>query len=192
MRLFIALRFPDRLRNRIYEAAEPLRAAEPPVRWVDPAQLHLTLQFLGEVEAARAEAWSAALEEVAARHAPFGLPLGGVGGFPSLRSPRVIWLGVPEPPEALAALQSAVVEASAGLGVEPEKRPFHAHVTLGRTRRRLRSEEGEALRRAAEEVSLRAEHEVGSVVLMRSRLGRGGARYEPVTLHELAAAGDTE
>lgn len=186
MRLFVALELPDALRGRLEEATAPLRATDLPVRWVDAAQLHLTLKFIGQVEEQRAGRISEALEETVAGHGGPVLRLGGVGAFPSLRSPRVIWMGVEASPP-LAALQKAVEDALATLGVEREKRDFHAHVTLGRTRRRLERSEGEALRLAVQHVSFHAEHRPDRVVLMRSRLGRGGARYDVVSAHPLGA-----
>ncbi len=186
MRVFVALELPEALRNRLAEATVPLRAPDLPVRWVDPAQLHLTLKFIGQVEEERVERMSEALSRTVAGHQGVSLRLGGVGAFPSLRSPRVIWMGVEASPP-LMALQEAVEDAMAELGVEPENRAFHPHVTLGRTRRRLERSEGEALRLAAPRVSFQAEHRPEQVVLMRSRLGRGGARYEVVSDHPMGA-----
>lgn len=192
MRLFVALNFPEEVRFRIWTATEDLRNAGLPVRWVEAERLHVTLKFIGEVADERAPVFSAVLEEAVDGHGPLTVRLGSLGAFPSLRAPRVLWLGM-ETGDDLGGLQESVERAVARLGVERDRRDFHPHVTLGRTRRRLRPPETEALLREAEAgraAEYREEHRAETIELMRSRLGRGGARYSEMSSHSMAGRSD--
>jgi 2'-5' RNA ligase len=177
MRLFLAVNLPPEQRERIRRAAEPLRSARLPVRWVTADALHLTLKFLGEVPEARVSAITEAADAVAARFPSVTLELGGVGAFPNLRSPRVVWVGMQAPPE-LARLAAQIEEAMAGLGFARENRPFSPHLTLGRAERDARAGDFQRLPELAAAFDYAARVEVSSVDLMRSHLSPAGARYE--------------
>lgn len=184
MRLFVAVDLTDPARERVWRASAPLREESFPVKWVDRERLHLTLKFLGEVDGGRQPELSGALERAVAGFAPLELRLGGVGAFPSLGQPRVLWVGVDGPPD-LVALRDAVEEAAAGLGFERESRAFHAHVTLGRARRGASRRAFEGLAEAAEAVELDEACRVEGVELMESVLRPQGARYSVVSSHAL-------
>ncbi len=124
-RLFVALDVPADVRD----ALAALRTDLDGVRWTRPAQLHLTLRFLGDTDAARIPDLEAALAEIAAPR--LALRLGGLTAFLSPRRPRVLVARV-APDEALAELQRQIEEAVQALGWEPEERPFRPHVTLAR------------------------------------------------------------
>ena len=94
MRLFVAVNFPARLRQKIARLSRPMEEAGVPGRWTDPDHVHLTLKFLGEVPATEVDPIAAALEEVAGKFRPFEMTFGPIGAFPSPRRPRVVWLGV--------------------------------------------------------------------------------------------------
>lgn len=179
MRLFVAVNLPEVERKRLHEATARLRNARLPVRWAEPAALHMTLKFLGEVTEPQADAVASVLGAVAAAHAPFRLELGGVGAFPDLRDPRVIWVGTRPAPELLA-LQEDVERGLTSLDFEPETRPFSAHLTLGRARRWAKAKDFRDFPRLAESVQYRGAVTIHSVDLMRSHLGSEGARYERI------------
>lgn len=132
MRLFVALDLPAPVRDDLAAAQSRLRRGGHAVRWASVAGLHLTLQFLGEADPGLAPALLAALARIPARD--FTLRLGGLGAFPSLDRPRVIWAGLAGDLGPLAELQAAVVRATGPLGFIPEDRPFAPHLTLGRAR----------------------------------------------------------
>lgn len=182
MRLFVAVEFPEAVRRRAWRATAPLREADLPVKWVGPERLHLTLKFLGEADEGKVPAVGEALERAAGSVGPLALRLAGVGAFPSLGAPRVLWIGVEGPPE-LERLHEAVEEALAELGFEREERDFHPHVTLGRARR------GSGGLGGAERLVERLEVDVActadDVRLVRSVLGPEGARYSVVSSHAL-------
>jgi 2'-5' RNA ligase len=149
------------------------------VRWVDPAQLHLTLQFLGQVPDAQAAEIGAQLVPVAARHPAIELAAAGLGAFPTLRRARVVWAGLTGGVAELAALAREVGTALEPLGFVPEARPFRAHVTLGR----VRSPHGLGRLSRALERGGAAEFgawTVHDVVLYQSRLRPTGAVYEAI------------
>ena len=187
MRLFVALPLPEAVRRELAEAAGRLRRELPPARWVAAANLHLTLRFIGEAEPNLVAGLGEALAGCFARSAPFPLRLGAGGCFPPGRPARVAWVGfAPQPRlDELQAKVAAAVERSLGIG--PERRPFHPHLTLARPRRPW--PRGAADRWSGAFDGLRqAAFEVTRGHLMRSHLGPGGARHEALGAYPLGAA----
>jgi len=166
VRCFIAIDLSSDVRAAIAWAQTRVRtaAAHADVRWVDPAQFHLTLKFLGAVPDGRVAAVSGALEAAVAGTSPVGLVAAGLGGFPSLRSARVLWAGI-----------------AAGV---PEGRPFQGHLTIARVRS---PRAGRALAAAVEAAGAPAfgSWTASEVVLYESRLKPTGALYTPVSRHPL-------
>jgi 2'-5' RNA ligase len=153
---------------------ERLRPLAGDVAWVGRDNLHLTLKFLGGVDAARLDAVTAALQDALAARPAFRLTLGGLGAFPSATRPRVLWAGVGEGAGAAVELADRVDGALVPLGFAREMRAFSAHVTLGRVRvprsdRRL----AEALASGGAFGGQRVAH----ASLMRSELSPRGARH---------------
>ncbi|MBI4420745.1 MAG: RNA 2',3'-cyclic phosphodiesterase [Gemmatimonadetes bacterium] len=177
MRLFIAVNFPDTLRQGVWEATATLRAADFPVKWVEPEGVHLTLKFLGEVAPERRDAIVSALRGAAEGTRRFVLAVSGFGAFPSPERPRVIWVGCERLP-ALELLQHRVEQALERLGFPLEGRAFRPHLTLGRVKQGARPPSFNRLESLLEGLDYVGESEVGSVDLMESRLGPHGARYE--------------
>lgn len=185
MRLFVGIAIPSSVRGEVGSRNAALRRRLPAARWVPAEKLHFTLSFLGEIQGDVLPTLAASLETVFARRRPFGLQLAGAGFFPPGRGARVLWLGV-EDGNALRALQSEVAgQLKAELGVEPEARPYHPHLTLARCtrpwpRRAAVSWVGAFPSRVGEPFEVRAGH------LFRSRLGRRGAAYEILETFPLA------
>lgn len=163
------------VREALYEAAAPLRAAAPRLRWVPAERLHLTVKFLGDTEPAHVGPLVAALGEVAGRHRDVPLVLRGAGAFPTLRRPRVVWCGV-DPDPRLELLQHDVEEACAAVGFPVEGRAFRPHVTLARVKVPADAGGG-ALARAAGAFAFEDEGTASSLDLMESTLTREGATY---------------
>lgn len=169
-RLFIALRPPAAVRERLLDAMEALEGA----RWQDEEQLHLTLRFLGEVETPAANDLVAALERISA--APFPLRVEGVGTFERKSWPTAAWARVPLT-DALEGLRQKVERACDSAGLGRETRRFTPHVTLAR------------LNRASGDIAgwlgtfgdlAAGPWQVDDFILYRSHLGREGSVYEPV------------
>lgn len=177
MRLFVAVNFPADLRERLWHAAQPLRALDLPVRWVGPEGLHLTLKFLGEAPEARSRELADALARAAAGARALPVTVAGFGAFPHPARPAVIWAGVTREP-ALELLHHGVELTFGPLGFPPEGRPFRPHVTLGRTRRDAPPTTFGRLEAALETLDWSETVTVTSIELMRSTTGRAGAVYE--------------
>jgi 2'-5' RNA ligase len=171
IRAFVALPVGDRIRARIAETVDSLRAGIGGIRWVDDAGAHLTLRFLGWASLERLRALAAPLGRAAAACPAGEAGFAGLGTFPERGSPRVLWLGVTLRHE-LETLQEACEAAAVGAGFEPETRPFRAHVTLGRWRERAR-------RPRLPEIDLGAAL-LDRLVLFRSELKPSGAVYTPL------------
>ena len=184
LRLFLALDLPGAHRREIGERIARLRARLPAARWVRPEGLHLTLAFLGSVEAGTVPGLVAAVAPAFAASPPLTLTVGGGGTFPPGRPARVAWIGLEGGPELLALQRRVAAAASGALGTEPETRPFHAHVTVARPR-------GPWNRRAADDFARAFEGTLGEPfqvdegVLYKSRLGPGGSTYTAVERFEI-------
>lgn len=124
-RLFVALDLPDRVTDQLAS----LQDEELDVKWVVPNKIHLTLRFLGDVDASRVGAINEALGQIDAPG--FEVTPKGLGVFPSHRSPSVLWVGLRNNP-ALHELQQQVEEAVVELGFDPENRSFTPHLTIAR------------------------------------------------------------
>lgn len=195
-RLFVAIRFPEEVRSGVWNATGPLREAGGSVRWTPVGQLHITLRFLGNVPIESIGVIDERLGEAAARCVPFTLSLGGVGGFPSLRRPRVLWVRAEGGPE-LSALHGAVEGALEACGFEPGDRRFKPHVTIGRIRGMRRGGRRQSaagataeLTRAAAAIDFHAEVDVDLLHLMESRLSPAGARHTVTGEYPLGRSDD--
>lgn len=177
MRLFIAINFPESLRERMVEATSPLREEEFPVRWVDADQLHLTLKFLGDVKESRVDEVVDVMEQVGADFRPFEVGFERVGAFPSLRSPRVIWLGV-EATMEMRAVKHDLEHGLVDIGFDRETRAFQPHVTLARADQDADAGDFRKLESLSREVEMDETHRVARIDLVRSRLRSSGSEYE--------------
>jgi 2'-5' RNA ligase len=185
LRLFVAV-WPDAdTRRQLAGVLERLRQPDADVKWVPPENLHLTLRFLGDMDAERVPDLQECLARAVAPAAPFAVRYEELGTFPPRGAARVIWAGVAEGARELAALAVRVEKALlAGRFLSsPEKRPFRAHLTLGRPR----SARGSApLRDLLGNLSFRSgTHLLGEVTLVESRLTPRGAVYSNVAVFPL-------
>ena len=180
IRAFVAVELPPEVRGALAPVVAYLEGCRiGGLRTVDPASAHLTLKFLGNVPALRVGAIEEALVGATALSTALRLRLGETGTFPARGAPRVLWVGLAGDTDGLSVLQSRIEEALRPLGFAPEGRPFRPHLTLARmgdrSTRSDRSRAADALSSAPFEPGLA--FTVGSVSLMRSILGREGARY---------------
>jgi RNA 2',3'-cyclic 3'-phosphodiesterase len=174
-RLFVAIRPPEDVRDLLLDAMDD--SAD--FRWQDEEQLHLTLRFIGEVERPAADDLAAELARI--RAPPFELRVAGTGRFEQ-RSSGALWAGV-EPRAPVAALAAKVERACLAVGLEPERRAFHPHITLARWKGRRGHEIARFLERTR---GLSSEpFEVTDFILFESRLSRHGAHYHEAARFEL-------
>ena len=176
VRSFVAILLSEEVRAAVAAEMARLRPLGPRVGWVAPPNLHLTLKFLGEVPSEALEQAKEGLAEAVAGAAPFGLHFGGLGAFPGMARPRVLWVGIDEGGQAAQALQARVDAALTQRGFAREERPYSAHLTIGRVREpRGLAELQQAMARAARMEFGRLR--VGGLSLMRSDLSSAGTRY---------------
>jgi 2'-5' RNA ligase len=183
-RCFVAVPIPEDLRSSLIDAVAGWQAlpGAPDLRWTEPEGWHVTLAFLGPVLAERVPSLVAALTRAVRPFAPFAIATGSVGAFPRPGAAMTVWYGLTEPSDSLAALAEAVGLAMLPAGATA---PFRAHLTLGRSRVRRGEPMGPWL---ASLTVPTGSLPVSEVVLYRSHLGRGPARYEVLTRATLGGA----
>lgn len=198
-RLFIAVPLPPAVQKQMHEAIKHLSQEDLPVRWVDPKNGHLTLHFLGEIEPEMGELLRMTLGVAIASHEQFDLRTAELGAFPSIKRPRVLWLGLWGPAHRLEALYNDLGDFLDDFGLEIEDAPFHPHVTLGRVRDTAGVRVGalpEQIRTAFQKLENQAvagkEHPtqmpVSEIHLIRSFLDQDGPRYEVLASYPLTPA----
>jgi 2'-5' RNA ligase len=131
LRAFVAVEIPQGVLAAIESVQAELRRRLR-ARWVRPGSMHLTLKFLRDIPADRVASVAAAVQAAAGGHTGFNLTVSGIGVFPSMRRPRVIWSGFSGQTALLSDLQRGLEGSLASLGFPSEERPFRAHLTLGR------------------------------------------------------------
>lgn len=200
-RLFLAVPLPHSVQGLVADEIATLKAEGWPVRWVQPDTAHLSLHFLGEAEQERAELVRLALPDAVAAQTPFTVRTAGLGVFPHFRRPRVLWLGLHGPVHRLETLQTHVGRALQALGFSVGEEPYHPHITLGR----VRNDDGERVRLRDLPDAVKARFvdratgaaiappsllvPVREVLLMRSHLGKEGARHESIASFPLGGSG---
>jgi len=178
-RCFVAVPIGDELRAAVGTTVRDLRArgTAESWRWTDAEAWHVTLAFLGATDAGAVPGLGSALAETGRAHAAFEVTAGGLGAFPARGRARVLWYGVADPGGELRRLARAVAVA---MGLPKEGR-FRGHLTLARSRERDGIDAAPLLDVPAPETLLR----VDRLVLYRSHLGRGPARYEALATASL-------
>jgi 2'-5' RNA ligase len=185
IRSFVAIEVEEPARGAILDYLTELRRRVEHVVWTPPENLHVTLKFLGGVAPERLTSLAERLAAIAAARPRFAVAYAGVGAFPAVVRPQVLWVGAVAP--ELARLAAAVDEVSVNAGIEAERRPFHAHVTLGRVHgahagRRRSSPDHRTHGGLRDVVAADGTRGFGiapatALVLFRSDTGRDGARH---------------
>ena len=141
IRSFIAIEIPEDTKTMIGEVQQQLKKSGVGVRWVKPGSMHLTLKFLGNIRPEQVDDIAAAVAQEVRSESVLTLQAVGLGGFPSQRKPRVIWVGLEGEVQRLSRIQARLEIGLEALGFAREKRPFRPHLTIGRIkeRRRLQS-----------------------------------------------------
>ena len=173
-RTFICLELPETIRVQAEALQRRLAGLGDKIRWVNPTNLHLTLRFLGELSRSQVETVCLAVRCAAARVDGFSIRFSGTGCFPSVRRPKVFWIGITETTD-LVRLFQAIEEELFSAGFPREVRPFSPHLTVGRVRvDRASPGLTDALTKAEFEP---APFLVTHVTVMRSDLKKSGAVY---------------
>ena len=156
-----------------------MREAASEAGWVSENNLHLSIKFFGEQPDTAPLRITDLLTPVGAAHAPFDLRLGGLGAFPNLRAPRVVWMGVQQDPR-LELMHHDVEAACAASGFPLDARAFRPHITIARVRGAIPLAKARALALAARAVVYKGVQQVSALSLIESTLGADGPRYTTV------------
>ncbi|MCA1563619.1 MAG: RNA 2',3'-cyclic phosphodiesterase [Acidobacteria bacterium] len=147
------------------------------IRWVPPENLHVTIRFIGNLQAAPAEALAAAFGRAVVAP-PFGLAFAGAGAFPASGAPRVIWLGVAEGRDGLVRVHAAVERRLSALGIAPDRRAYSAHLTLARVKP-IAGRSRATVREIVRGFTIRTTScHIEDVTLYRSHVSSSGSQYE--------------
>jgi 2'-5' RNA ligase len=186
MRLFVALDIDDDIRNRIARFLDGVRGFAPDVRWARPESLHVTLKFIGEQSETQVEAIKRTLEKIDADH--FELKFRGYGFFPTVRAPRVFWVGI-DGDAKLTSLAASVDATLVALEIKKEEHVYNAHLTLARgagrsgsPRREKSDRANHSFQRLHEKLSALPVPEFGTMTareffLYRSQVSPTGSKY---------------
>ncbi len=186
IRSFLAIEIPRAILKKIEEVQEDLRSSRADVRWVSPEKIHLTLKFFGTIDESKIDPIVKSIEEPTRITSPFSLKVQGVGAFPHLKNPRVIWVDLVDGKDVLASFQKQLERELEKLGFEPEERVFHPHLTLGRMKTgKGRGELTGRMERHQEEEF--GDFQVERVVLFKSDLRPTGPIY--TSLREVKLGG---
>lgn len=184
LRLFIAINLPDSLRRTLSDIQANLRRElkDSAIGWSRIEGIHLTLKFLGDVEASRVNDIGERIVKIAGDWNSMRLELRAIGVFPSVKRPRVLWCGIDGELEQLSQLQAELEGGLEAIGFPRESRLFNPHLTLGRFRAGLSAQSVETLKRTINErADLCVERfTADSISLIKSELHRSGTIYTPL------------
>lgn len=204
IRTFVAIDLPPAVLHALSKTQEEVQAylrdrhLDNALRLSPVKNLHLTLRFLGDTTPLQRGQVTAALQEVTTRCKPFRLDVDvsgrGLGGFPNLHQPRVLWSGVAGELAALAHLQVQVEEVARKVGFAVEEQEYAPHLTLARAvreaDRRLLSQAGQAIGKFIQSTPQREflSFQVDRLIYYQSELSPGGSRYTALALLPFAAS----
>lgn len=177
IRVFLAISLNSKIREALDLFQDQVDSILP-IKWVPPDSMHLTVKFLGDIFEEQVPVLKQALGKLDKDTSPFSLTIKGLGGFPSLQRPRILWAGVSGAVDHLEILVSCVESALSPLGYAQESRPYHPHLTLSRIKSNSREigriiETSDLLRQEWMFGDLR----VDRLCLFQSRLTSHGATY---------------
>ena len=180
IRSFIAIDLSDAARRQIEDFTQVLRKSDAQVGWVRIEGIHLTLKFLGNVVPELIEEIKPVIARLASQTGPIHIEPAGCGAFPTIKAPRVIWVGLRGRIGPLAELAQRVEAELASFGFKPEDRPFKPHLTLGRVRGRGGFKPLQQILLVHIRTLPREPFDAVEVVLYKSELRPDGARYTPL------------
>jgi 2'-5' RNA ligase len=188
IRTFIAVELSSTVIARAQEGIKLLKTSGAEVGWVDRAQMHLTLKFLGNVTDIETPEICRVVVGAASQVEPFEIVFRGLGAFPRVSEPRTIWMGIEQGQEELAELHAAIEDAlKIEMGFGKENRKFHPHLTLGRLRKESDPARNELSRLLQESANFDGDLTiVDEVVVFASTLGRQGPTHEAMGHASLA------
>ena len=176
IRTFIAIELPGNIISSIRKVQEGIKSYGFKVRWVRPENIHLTLKFLGNINEADTEKIGRAIFDAVKEYPPISLAAKGIGVFPEVKRPRVIWVGITGQVEPLIGMQKTLDDKLEAIGFPKENRPFKGHLTLARVKGKIDSKRlSEAMKEFQE---FEAEpFTADQIILFKSELKPTGSVY---------------
>lgn len=176
IRCFAAIEIPCTIQDKLAQIQDFLRKRIRRASWVNPKNIHLTLKFLGEVEHTQLDTVEAAIRKVAMDHSPFSMRIGGIGAFPNLARPRVVWCGVKDGSAEISELANEINLELDRCGYPRDERAAYPHLTIARIKERMDLRPFTDAFQQYEEID-GASMAVEEVTIVRSQLQLTGAVY---------------
>ena len=181
IRVFLAVELSSDIRQKLFSLQQQLKAMLPPMNWIRPESIHLTLKFLGSIDTSQIPYILSVIEPIGKRQGDFSIEIQGLGVFPYVTRPRIFWVGISGKSPNLQELVLEIEAALEPLGFPPEEKAYHPHLTLAR----IKGENfrvGEAL---LENHILKSDQKLGTLrvhrfILFQSVLDSTGATYVPL------------
>ena len=177
IRSFLAFELPHDVRKKVAKISGEIKKTGLNAKWVKPANIHLTVIFMGNIDEEDIPGIISKIDNVACLYKNFDISLGGMGLFPDLRRPRIIWLGLDGETDRLSSLRNDLQKSLESFGIKQERRPFNPHLTLGRFRKPVKDRA--LLNKIIDEYGNIGgpEEKLCELVMFKSELKPGGAVY---------------
>lgn len=179
-RSFIAIALNENLHKELESLQAKLKAADADVKWVKSENIHLTLKFLGNITDEQIEDVKNVFKKMGSNFKNYSIHLAGVGAFPKIQYPRVIWVGMDEGVEETDKIYKSIEEELNKKGFAKEKRSFSPHLTLGRVRSPKNRQQLTKAVEKEKNFSSSSKLLVGEIILFKSILTPKGSIYEPM------------
>jgi 2'-5' RNA ligase len=179
IRCFVAIEIPEVVQNRLIAIQDELRRKIGRASWVKAGNIHLTLKFLGEVDPSDIQPIGEVLERVAQRHPPFSMRIGGIGAFPNLARPRVLWVGVTVGAAEVKAFAQELNAELSGCGYPSDNKRSNPHLTLARLKSGVNLNPLVDIFRQYDQMD-GPDMVVDGIALIQSQLHPSGAIYTPL------------
>jgi len=165
LRSFIAVDISqEEIVEKLVKIQSYLKNTNAHMKLVEPENFHITLKFLGEISPSDVNLISNVLKKILADEVQFEISIEGIGAFPTMTKPRVVWVGIKEGGEALRRIANKITHELRKVGIKGDEKEFHPHVTLARIKRS--SSDLVRILRNLESVK------IGSIIVSRIRLKR--------------------
>ena len=183
IRCFVAIEIPDRIQAILSEVQSDFRSRIIKASWTRHGNFHMTLRFIGDVETGQIQEIDKTLQKVVDFLPPFSIEIGGIGTFPNLSRPRVLWVGLTQGVREVTTLVKMINRELAELGYPTDSR-FHPHFTLARLKEQVNMRIYTKLFQKYETIAGTVVN-VNHITLVRSELHPSGAVYTPINIYQL-------
>ena len=185
IRCFVAIKIPEPIQKLLRSVQTELQSHIRKASWTKSGNFHLTLQFLGDIRSESVAAIGESIQRGIETHLPFSVAFGGIGAFPNLARPRVIWIGMTDGASTVSTLAKVVNRELKPLGFPIDNR-FHPHLTLARLRTPMNLQTLKNILRKYDTIDGGAMR-VNEISLIQSQLHPNGAIYTPLSVYHFSA-----